>query len=217
MVLEQRYSGEAQLYSCPYLCAPIAGLLHLALHQGVVCLGGIPEAGLALEMLRAQTEQLFVLHAREAGRRAALTMLPLVQTQQGRVSTASISQGGRHLLQGATGANSNQGTQQQTPSSPTSSAPAPQAPVQEGLTPAAAGQKSGYFGSGPFNNKVYSQSTPVQLSSLGLTKGVQYVVTTSVSVTGTARWASSTMCHQTYPSAIDQVSWFASGGSSACT
>ena len=118
-------------------------------------------------------------------------MVPCVQTQQGRVSTASISQGGRHLLQGA---NSNQGTQQQTPSSPTSSAPAPEAPVQQGLTPAAAGQKSGYFGSGPFNNKVYSQSKPVQLSSLGLSKGVQYVVTTPVSVSGTARWASVTTC-----------------------
>ncbi len=123
--------------------------------------------------------------------RGMLIMVPCVQTQQGRVSTASISQGGRHLLQGA---NSNQGTQQQTPSSPTSSAPAPEAPVQQGLTPAAAGQKSGYFGSGPFNNKVYSQSKPVQLSSLGLSKGVQYVVTTPVSVSGTARWASVTTC-----------------------
>lgn len=125
---------------------------------------------------------------RRSGERAVLITVLHVQTQQGRVSTASISQGGRHLLQGA---NSNQGTQQQTPSSPTSSAPAPEAPVQQGLTPAAAGQKSGYFGSGPFNNKVYSQSKPVQISSLGLTKGVQYVVTTPVSVQGTARWASS--------------------------
>lgn len=108
-----------------------------------------------------------------------------LQTQQGRVSTASISQGGRHLLQTQ---GNNQGSQQQTPSSPTMSAPAPEAPVQMGLTPASAGIKSGYFGSGPFNNKVYSQSNPSPVSSLGLKSGNQYIVTTPVSVTGTARW-----------------------------
>ena len=130
------------------------------------------------------------------GTRAELIVLLPVQTQQGRVSTASISQGGRHLLQGA---NSNQGTQHQTPASSTSSAPAPEAPIQQGLSPAAAGQKSGYFGSGPFNNKVYSRSKPVQLSSLGLSKGTQYVVTTPVSVSGTARWAFSTTCVSPLP------------------
>ena len=104
------------------------------------------------------------------------------------MSTASISQGGRHLLQAQ---NSNQGTQQQTPASPTSTAPAPEAPVQMGTTPAAAGLKSGYFGTGPFNNKVYSQSKPVAANSIGLKSGVQYVVTTPVAVSGTARCASS--------------------------
>ncbi len=106
-----------------------------------------------------------------------------MQTQQGRVSTASISQGGRHLLQ----TQNNQGTQQQTPASPTSTAPAPEAPVQMGTTPAAAGLKSGYFGTGPYNSKVYSQSKPAAANSIGLTSGVQYVVTTPVAVSGTAR------------------------------
>lgn len=114
------------------------------------------------------------------------SLLPM-QSQQGHVSTASISQGGRHLLQ-TTG--NNPGSQQQTPSSPTSSAPAPEAPVQLGTTPAAAGQKSGYFGSGPFNNKVYSQSKPSPVNSLGLKSGVQYVVTVSdIGVSGTVRCA----------------------------
>ena len=115
-----------------------------------------------------------------------LTSLGCVQSQQGRVSTASISQGGRHLMQTQ---NNNQGTQQQTPASPTSTAPAPVAPVQEGQTPAAAGLKSGYFGNGPFNNKVYSQSATTPVNGLGLKSGNQYIVTVpSVGVGGTARW-----------------------------
>ena len=120
-----------------------------------------------------------------------LSILPL-QSQQGHVSTASISQGGRHLLQAQA---TNPGSQQQTPSSPTSTAPAPEAPVQLGTTPAAAGQKSGYFGSGPFNNKVYSQSKPSPVNSLGLKSGVQYVVTVSdISVSGTVRCAHPPHC-----------------------
>ena len=111
--------------------------------------------------------------------------LGCVQSQQGRVSTASISQGGRHLLQ----TQKNQGTQQQTPASPTSTAPAPVAPVQQGQTPAAAGLKSGYFGSGPFNNKVYSQSASTPVNGLGLKSGNQYIVTVpNIGVGGTARW-----------------------------
>ena len=112
--------------------------------------------------------------------------LGCVQSQQGRVSTASISQGGRHLMQTQ---NNNQGTQQQTPASPTSTAPAPVAPVQQGQTPAAAGLKSGYFGSGPFNNKVYSQSASTPVNGLGLKSGNQYIVTVpNIGVGGTARW-----------------------------
>lgn len=109
-----------------------------------------------------------------------------MQSQQGRVSTASISQGGRHLLQTQ---NNNQGTQQQTPAAPTSTAPAPVAPIEMGETPASAGLKSGYFGSGPFNNKVYSQSASSPVNGLGLKSGNQYIVAVdNVGVGGTARW-----------------------------
>ncbi|CAL8463261.1 g2795 [Coccomyxa elongata] len=90
-------------------------------------------------------------------------------TQQGRVSTASIQQGGRRRqLLADTAA---------TPPAPTSISGSPQSQ----------GVASGYFGSGPFLRTLNSVSKSIPASTLGVTSGKQYVITTNVQVDGSIR------------------------------
>ncbi len=92
-----------------------------------------------------------------------------MQTQQGRVSTASIQQGGRRrqlLVDTAA-----------TPPAPTSAAGSPEA----------AGAASGYFGSGPYLRTLNSASKSIPASTLGVTSGNQYVITSNVKVDGSIR------------------------------
>ena len=88
-----------------------------------------------------------------------------VQTQQGRVSTASIQQGGRRRQMLA-----------ETPSAAPSAAP-----TSASGSPQSAGTASGYFGSGPFARTLNSAS------NLGVTSGNQYVITSNVQVDGSIR------------------------------
>lgn len=96
-------------------------------------------------------------------------MLLHVQTQQGRVSTASIQQGGRRRQLLA------------------DTAMAPAAPSLPSGSPQSQGVASGYFGSGPFLRTLNSVSKSIPASSLGVTSGKQYVITTNVQVDGTIR------------------------------
>jgi hypothetical protein len=112
---------------------------------------------------------------------ADVHLMHLLQTQQGRVSTASINQGGRRRL-AQSGSNS---TDNSTSSYGESTHLLPPPPVL--LDPATAGQKSGYFGSGPFARTLNSISKSIPASTLGVSTGNQYVITTNVAVDGEVR------------------------------
>ncbi|KAK9917541.1 hypothetical protein WJX75_005540 [Coccomyxa subellipsoidea] len=92
-------------------------------------------------------------------------------TQQGRVSTASIQQGGRRRQMLA-----------ETPSAAPSAAP-----TSASGSPQSAGTASGYFGSGPFARTLNSASKSIPASTLGVTSGNQYVITSNVQVDGSIR------------------------------